>query len=61
MLNCTEMVVLRLLQTVNESYVCMRPCDFNDLAGEGYTYLMFNSYMREALGLRMVQFDSDRG
>lgn len=44
------MVVLRLLQTVNESYVCTTPCDCNDLSGKGYTYLMFNSYMYETLG-----------
>ena len=55
------MAVLCLLQTVNESYVCTRPCDFNDLAGKDYAYLKFNSYMRETLSLSMMQLDSDRG
>lgn len=52
---------LRLLQTVNESYICTRPCDFNDLVEKDYTYLAFNSHMHETLGLRMVQLDSHRG
>ena len=46
---------------VNESYACTRHCDFNDLAEKDYTYLTFNSYMRETLGLRIVQLDSHCG